>query len=122
MTESFKDYTRKTLLKEYSTLDAFTRRWQAAERKQAIMDELAQAGVLWEVLSAEVVQDLDPFDLICHVVYDQPPLARRERADNVKKRMLCSTAYLWPSYDNESLPQVASIKPSQSCAFVIAPW
>lgn len=86
VTESFKDYTRKTLLKECATLDAFTRRWQAAERKQAIMDELAQVGVLWDVLSAEVGQELDPFDLICHVVYDQPPLTRRERADNVKKR------------------------------------
>ncbi|WP_270834093.1 EcoAI/FtnUII family type I restriction enzme subunit R, partial [Aeromonas sp. QDB07] len=86
VTESFKDYTRKTLLKECATLDDFTRRWQAAERKQAIMDELAQTGVLWEVLSAEVGQELDPFDLICHVVYDQPPLTRRERADNVKKR------------------------------------
>ncbi|MGL4601647.1 MAG: type I restriction-modification enzyme R subunit C-terminal domain-containing protein, partial [Plesiomonas sp.] len=86
VTESFKDYTKKTLLKEFATLDAFTRRWQAAERKQAIMDELAQAGVLWDVLQEEVGKELDPFDLICHVVYDQPPLTRRERADNVKKR------------------------------------
>lgn len=86
VTESFKDYTRKTLLKECATLDAFTRRWQAAERKQVIMDELAQAGVLWGVLQEEVGKELDPFDLICHVVYDQPPLTRRERADNVKKR------------------------------------
>ena len=29
---------------------------------------------------------MDPFDLICHIVYDQPPLTRKERADNVKKR------------------------------------
>ena len=50
------------------------------------MDELAQAGVLWEVLEQEVGKELDPFDLICHVVYDQPPLTRRERANNVKKR------------------------------------
>ena len=86
VTESFKDYTRKTLLKECATLDAFIKRWQSAERKQAIIDELEQAGVLWQVLSAEVGQELDPFDLICHVVYDQPPLTRRERAENVKKR------------------------------------
>ena len=86
VTESFKDYTKKTLLKEFATLDAFTKRWQGAERKQAIMDELAQAGVLWEVLEQEVGKELDPFDLICHVVYDQPPLTRRERANNVKKR------------------------------------
>ncbi|PJG59891.1 EcoAI/FtnUII family type I restriction enzme subunit R [Aeromonas cavernicola] len=86
VTESFKDYTKKTLLKEFATLDAFSKRWQGAQRKQAIMDELAQAGVLWEVLEQEVGRDLDPFDLICHVVYDQPPLTRRERANNVKKR------------------------------------
>lgn len=86
VTESFRDYTKKTLLKEFSTLDAFTKRWQAAERKQAIMDELAQTGILWEVLEQEVGKELDPFDLICHVVYDQPPLTRRERANNVKKR------------------------------------
>ena len=29
---------------------------------------------------------MDPFDLICHVVYDQPALTRRERANQVKKR------------------------------------
>ncbi len=86
VTESFKDYTRKTLLKECATLDAFIKRWHSAERKQAIIDELEQAGVLWQVLQQEVGQELDPFDLICHVVYDQPPLTRRERADNVKKR------------------------------------
>lgn len=86
VTESFKDYTRKTLLKECATLDDFIKRWQSAERKQAIIDELEQVGVLWQVLSAEVGQELDPFDLICHVVYDQPPLTRRERAENVKKR------------------------------------
>ncbi|PEH71812.1 EcoAI/FtnUII family type I restriction enzme subunit R [Edwardsiella tarda] len=86
VTESFKDYTKKTLLNTYASLDDFNKRWQAAERKQVIMDELAQAGVLWEVLQEEVGRDLDPFDLICHVVYDQPPLTRRERANNVKKR------------------------------------
>ena len=26
------------------------------------------------------------FDLICHIAYDQPPLTREERANNVKKR------------------------------------
>ena len=34
----------------------------------------------------EVGKDLDPFDLICHIAFDQPPLTRRERANNVKKR------------------------------------
>ncbi|MBD57575.1 EcoAI/FtnUII family type I restriction enzme subunit R [uncultured Pseudoalteromonas sp.] len=86
VTESFKDYTRKTLSKTFSSLDEFVKRWGEAERKQAIIDELAAEGIIWEVLEQEVGKDLDPFDMICHVVFDQPPLTRKERANNVKKR------------------------------------
>lgn len=88
VTESFQDYTRKTLLKdgEFASLDSFVRKWQAAPRKQAIIEELEQLGILWDVLAEEVGKDLDPFDLLCHVVYGQPPLTRQERAANVRKR------------------------------------
>ncbi|EFB3862223.1 DEAD/DEAH box helicase family protein [Escherichia coli] len=86
VTESFKDYTRKTLLKEYASLDDFTRKWQDADRKEAIIHELEQQGIIREVLAEEVGKDLDPFDMLCHVVYGQPPLTRKERAENVRKR------------------------------------
>lgn len=86
VTESFQDYTRKTCSKQFVSLDAFIKRWNDAERKQTIIDEMAEAGIIWEALQEEVGQDMDPFDLICHVVYDQPPLTRRERANQVKKR------------------------------------
>ncbi|EON8270606.1 EcoAI/FtnUII family type I restriction enzme subunit R [Escherichia coli] len=86
VTESFKDYTRKTLLKEYASLDDFTRKWQDADRKEAIIHELEQQGIIWEVLAEEVGKALDPFDMLCHVVYGQPPLTRKERAENVRKR------------------------------------
>ncbi|HDK0919619.1 TPA: DEAD/DEAH box helicase family protein [Escherichia coli] len=86
VTESFKDYTRKTLLKEYASLDDFTCKWQDADRKEAIIHELEQQGIIWEVLAEEVGKDLDPFDMLCHVVYGQPPLTRKERAENVRKR------------------------------------
>lgn len=86
VTESFQDYTRKTFAKQFDSLDEFTKRWNEAERKQVIIDELSNAGIIWEVLEQEIGKDLDPFDLICHVVYDQPPLTRKERANQVKKR------------------------------------
>ncbi|MFM7384730.1 MAG: type I restriction-modification enzyme R subunit C-terminal domain-containing protein, partial [Microcystaceae cyanobacterium] len=86
ITESLKDYTRNTLNQQYQTLDEFLRRWNAAERKQAIIEELAKEGVFFEALAAEVGKDYDPFDLICHVVWDEPPLTRKERAREVKKR------------------------------------
>jgi len=86
VTESFKDYTRKTIKKQFTSLDDFTRKWHAAERKQTIIDELATEGVIWQALEDDISKDLDPFDLICHVAFDQPPLTRKERANNVKKR------------------------------------
>ena len=86
VTESFKDYTRNTVKKHFTSLDEFTRKWQNSERKQAIIDELGDEGVIWQALEDDVGKDMDPFDLICHVVFDQPPLTRKERANNVKKR------------------------------------
>ncbi|EIW7079768.1 DEAD/DEAH box helicase family protein [Salmonella enterica subsp. enterica serovar Newport] len=86
VTESFKDYTRKTVLKECASLDNFVRKWQDADRKAAVIKELELQGILWDVLAEEVGKDLDPFDMLCHVVYGQPPLTRKERADNVRKR------------------------------------
>ena len=90
ITESLKDYTRKALAKEFSSLDDFLRRWNNAEKKQAIIDELANEGVFFEALAEEIGRqsgkEFDPFDLVCHVAWDQPPLTRKERAEQVKKR------------------------------------
>ena len=84
--ESLKDYTRKTLTQGFASLDDFLVRWSSADKKQAIVNELAQEGVFFEALADEVGKDCDPFDLLCHVAWDQPPLTRRERAERVKKR------------------------------------
>lgn len=86
VTESFKDYTKKTVLKQYAFLDEFVKSWNEAERKKVIIDELAAHGVIWKALEEDVSKDIGAFDLICHVVFDQPALTRKERADNVKKR------------------------------------
>jgi type I restriction enzyme R subunit len=86
ITESLKDYTRKAVRKEYTSLDQFLRRWTQADKKQAVIDELEQQGVLFEPLAEEVGRNYDAFDLICHVAFGQPPLSRRERAEAVKKR------------------------------------
>ena len=90
ITESLRDYTRSCVQKQFASLDDFLRRWSDAEQKKAIIAELAAQGVLWEALAEEVeaklAKPLDPFDLICHVAFDQPPLSRRERAEQVKKR------------------------------------
>ena len=86
VTESLRDYSRKTIRAHYASLDAFLRRWKGEERKEAVMEELAEEGLPLQPLMDEVGKDLDPFDLICHIAFDRPPLTRRERADQVRKR------------------------------------
>ena len=86
ITESLKDYTRKSVLKEFSSLDSFLQRWKEADRKSAILEELEGQGVLLEALEVEIGKEYDPFDLVCHVAFGQPPLTRQERANNVKKK------------------------------------
>ncbi len=86
VTESLRDYTKKALRKRFASLDDFLSRWNAAQRKQAIIEELASEGLPLDPLAEEVGKDFDPFDLICHVAFDRPPLSRRERAENVRKR------------------------------------
>jgi len=86
ITESLKDYTRRNVLREYQSLDAFLMCWTGAEKKRAIIEELTEQGVLLDALAEEVGRDYDPFDLVCHVAFDQLPLTRRERANTVRKR------------------------------------
>jgi type I restriction enzyme R subunit len=90
ITESLKDFTRKKVKEQYATLTDFLRHWNQADRKQAIIEELAEQGVIWDDLIRDVSKKLgaepDPFDVICHIVYDQPPLSRKERAEQVRRQ------------------------------------
>ena len=86
ITESLKDYSKKNIENEFSSLDDFIQKWNASEKKEELIKELAEHGVLLEALREDVGQDLDDFDLICHIAFDQPPLTRKERANNVRKR------------------------------------
>lgn len=86
ITESLNDYTRKAVNKNFASLTDFLRKWTSADRKQAIVEELENEGILLEALAEEVGKDFDPFDLVAHVAFGQTPLTRRERAESVKKR------------------------------------
>lgn len=86
ITESLKDYTRKNIKDEFSSLDAFIQKWNDADKKEELINELAEYGILLEALKEETGKDMDAFDLVCHVAFDQPPLTRKERANNVRKR------------------------------------
>lgn len=86
VTESLRDFTKAALLRHFASLDDFLKRWKSEERKDALVKELAAEGLPLDVVAKELGIDLDPFDLVCHIAFDRKPLARQERADNVKKR------------------------------------
>lgn len=86
ITGSLKDYTRQKVLEQYKSLDEFLNKWNQADKKQAIIDELIEQGVVFENLKEAISKEMDIFDLICHTAFDQPPLTRNERVNNVKKR------------------------------------
>lgn len=89
ITESLRDFTRSRVSEQFASLDQFLRKWSTSDQKKVIIGELQDQGVMWEPLFEDVERQLgkklDPFDLICHVAFDQPALSRRERADQVKK-------------------------------------
>jgi type I restriction enzyme R subunit len=88
VTESLRDFTKKELRRRYASLDDFLKTWRAAERKQAVIDELEAAEVPLDLIAGEVPAGIymDPFDLICYVAFDQPPTTRQERARSVRKK------------------------------------
>ena len=86
VTESYRDYSRKNILNEFASLDDFLTKWKSSKKKAAIIEALAEYGIELPKLAQEVGKDYGDFDLICHIAFDQPPLTRAERANNVKKR------------------------------------
>lgn len=86
ITESLKDYTKKTLSKEFASLDDFLTKWTKSEKKEAIIEELSNQGIFFEALADEIGKECDPFDLLCHIAWDMPALTRKERVEQVKKQ------------------------------------
>lgn len=86
ITESLKDYSKKNIHQEYASLDTFVQKWHTTDKKEELIREMAEQGILIEALREEVGQDMDVFDLILHIAFDQPPLTRKERANQVRKR------------------------------------
>ena len=85
--ESIVDYTKSNILGEYASLDNFIRQWSAKDKKESIKNLLLERGIDLEAMKADQsMSDVDDFDFICHVAFDQKPLTRKERANNVKKR------------------------------------
>lgn len=119
ITGSLKDYTRQKVREQYQSLDDFLNKWNSADKKQAIIDELIEQGIVYENLKEAIGKEMDIFDMICHTAFDRPPLTRAERANHVKKRDVF-TRYseqakkvleaLLDKYANEGIENIEDIK------------
>lgn len=86
ITVSLRDYSKELLTNKFQSLEAFLTTWNATDKKVALITELEEQGIPVDALMDAVNRDCDLFDIICHVAFDQQPLSRKERANNVKKR------------------------------------
>lgn len=87
VTESLKDFSKRSILNEYASLNDFINKWNSTDRKQAILDELKGQGVILDELRKDVGNDdIGDFDLILHIAYDKKPLTRYERVNKVLKK------------------------------------
>jgi type I restriction enzyme R subunit len=93
VTETLRDFTKKALRRRFASLDDFLKRWKAAERKQAIIEELEAEGLPLDPIAEELGKNLDPFDLICHIAFDRshPARARRKRQETRRVHEIRST-------------------------------
>lgn len=120
ITESVVDFTKKNVRKEYASLDEFINAWSSTAKKQVILEELAKHNVsIDELYKATGKNDIDEFDLILHIVYDQKPLTRKERINNVKKRdyfakysPVCREVLdaLMEQYKNEGIREIQNLQ------------
>ncbi len=119
ITGSLKDYTRQKVREQYHSLDDFLSKWNSTDKKQAIIDELTEQGIVLENLKEAIGKEMGIFDMICHTAFDQPPLTRAERARQVRKRDVF-TQYgeqarkvldaLLDKYANEGIENIEDIK------------
>lgn len=84
--ESLEDYSKKKITEEHRSLDEFLTAWNESERKDAIVGELIDKGVILDELRKDIGLNIDDFDLILHVAYGKKPLTRSERAQEVRKK------------------------------------
>ncbi len=91
LTTSYIEYSHNHFKNIFSSLDDFLQKWNAAERKQTIVDLVQEEGIdLAELrkLYPEQFDGRDIFDIICNVAFKQPMMTRKDRAGRVKEKKL----------------------------------
>lgn len=79
--------TKEQVLTFYRSAVEVQERWADAEGRSEIINLLAERGIDFEELKEVAgLPDVDPFDLICHLVFNEPPLTYKQRAEKLRRR------------------------------------
>ena len=117
--ESVVDYTKENILGQYATLDLFIEEWRNDPKKDKIKKLLLQHGIDIEGIKKEQkMEDVDDFDFICYIAFNQKPLTRKERVDGVKKQDFLNKYYgparevlevLLDKYKNQGITEIVNM-------------
>ena len=85
--EKFIDYTKAEILKSYGSREDFIEVWNEALDKDKIIRTLEKDYKITVAQLEEAVgaQDIDIFDMICHIAYGERMVSRHKRAESVRK-------------------------------------
>ena len=79
ITESIVEYSKKNLLKLYSSFESFRDAWNNAEKKTDFINYLSNEGVMIDALYEKINDNIDEFDLLSNVGYGKEVLPKKER-------------------------------------------
>lgn len=84
ITESIADFSKKNLKKLYKNYGDFSQEWFRADSKKEFIEHLIEDGVMINALEEQAENnDIDIFDLLSKVVYDEEALTKEDRVQNV---------------------------------------
>ena len=82
----YSEYSGRVVRTLYPTREALRVAWADPDTRAEVLRELTERGIRFEELAAGSEQpDADPFDLLCHVAWNAPPLTRRQRAERARR-------------------------------------
>lgn len=85
--ETIIDYTKTNIRREYASLERFIHYWNTTQKKEKIQELLHERGIDLDAIKRDQnMEEVDDFDFICHIAFDQKPLTRKERVEGVKKK------------------------------------
>jgi len=85
-TIQYSQYTKDKITTLFPSAEEFKNAWLDLEIRKNIIEQLEEQGILIEDLKKITkLEDVDAFDLLCHVAFDLKPLTRKQRADLLLK-------------------------------------